>query len=53
MKAYERSRSSCSTFKKMAEILEKELERKQIFSHYNLTFKCSEKVTLYPVYFTK
>ena len=43
--------SAFTKCKKTVEILEKELERrKQIFSHYNLTFKRSEKVALYPVY---
>ena len=40
--------------KKTAEILEKELERrKQVLSHYNSTFKRSEKVALYPLYVSK
>ena len=43
--------SAFTKCKKTAEILEKELERrKQIFSHYNLTFRRSEKVALCPVY---
>ena len=42
--------SAFTKCEKTAEILEKELERrKQIFRHYNLTFKLSEKVALYPV----
>ena len=37
--------SAFTKYKKTAEILGKE-----IFSHYNLTFKRNEKVALYPVY---
>ena len=46
--------SAFTKCKKTAEILEKELERrKQFFTHYNLTFKRSERVALYPVYVSK
>ena len=46
--------SAFTKYKKTAKILEKELERrKEIFSNYNLTFKRSEKVAMYPVYVSK